>query len=375
VLHPRVPGVSDDAFTVHAKVLVVDDDLLRVGSANLSNRSMGLDSECDLTVEAEGAGPVREAIRAVRARLLGEHLGLDPHRVAARLADSPSFVAAIDAMRGDGRSLVDLPTAEESTGGLDRTLARTEMLDPERPMSFEAWLHAQEASEPVRAARHTARRLAAASAALLLFWLVERWSDPGDVLGPARIDAWQQALAASALTGPAATALAFACSLALVPLTLIGLVYGVLLPPLTAVLALAVGAAASVPVGYLLGRSLLRDTVRALAGRHLNRLARALEGAGPLSIALLRQASRSAFGVVNLVAGASRVPLRPLVLGTLLGLVPGALLLVGWTHLAWWLTASSRGVPALVAIAALALWAGSWLRGRRIRREETRSGG
>jgi phosphatidylserine/phosphatidylglycerophosphate/cardiolipin synthase-like enzyme len=32
----------------------VDDDLVRVGSSNLTNRSMGLDAECDLAVEAEG---------------------------------------------------------------------------------------------------------------------------------------------------------------------------------------------------------------------------------------------------------------------------------------------------------------------------------
>ena len=52
------PQVSDGALTrcvqVHSKVLVVDDTLAKVGSANFTNRSLGLDSECDLAVEAEG---------------------------------------------------------------------------------------------------------------------------------------------------------------------------------------------------------------------------------------------------------------------------------------------------------------------------------
>jgi phospholipase D1/2 len=32
---------------VHAKIMIVDDQFFRVGSANLNNRSMGQDSECD----------------------------------------------------------------------------------------------------------------------------------------------------------------------------------------------------------------------------------------------------------------------------------------------------------------------------------------
>ena len=40
------------AVMVHSKVMIVDDRILRVGSANLNNRSMGADTECDLAFEA-----------------------------------------------------------------------------------------------------------------------------------------------------------------------------------------------------------------------------------------------------------------------------------------------------------------------------------
>ena len=51
-------------MNVHAKVMIVDDRCARVGSANLSNRSMGLDTECDLVLDADldprlGAGRSR----------------------------------------------------------------------------------------------------------------------------------------------------------------------------------------------------------------------------------------------------------------------------------------------------------------------------
>ena len=42
---------------VHAKLTIIDDTLLRIGSANINNRSMGFDSECDLVLET--AAPLR----------------------------------------------------------------------------------------------------------------------------------------------------------------------------------------------------------------------------------------------------------------------------------------------------------------------------
>src|SRR5690606_35650257 len=63
---------------VHAKIMVIDDRLLRVGSSNLNNRSMGFDSECDLAMEAvEGDSDetrLRKAFHAIRDDLLAEHL-------------------------------------------------------------------------------------------------------------------------------------------------------------------------------------------------------------------------------------------------------------------------------------------------------------
>src|SRR3546814_399811 len=47
VYYPRT--VKGDPIYVHAKTAVVDDRMIRVGSANMNNRSMGLDSECDVT--------------------------------------------------------------------------------------------------------------------------------------------------------------------------------------------------------------------------------------------------------------------------------------------------------------------------------------
>src|SRR5690606_18641475 len=46
MFHPQTEG--GEPIYVHAKVMVVDDEVLRVGSSNFNNRSMRLDTECDV---------------------------------------------------------------------------------------------------------------------------------------------------------------------------------------------------------------------------------------------------------------------------------------------------------------------------------------
>ena len=85
VFYPYIAGLKDGTcIDVHSKMMIVDDEIVRIGSANLANRSMGLDTECDLTIEAHGREDVQVAIRSLRARLLAEHLGADAVRRAGR---------------------------------------------------------------------------------------------------------------------------------------------------------------------------------------------------------------------------------------------------------------------------------------------------
>ena len=58
-------------------MLIVADRLLRIGSSNLNNRSMGLDTECDIAIEAaDGDEAMRREILRIRDGLLAEHLGV-----------------------------------------------------------------------------------------------------------------------------------------------------------------------------------------------------------------------------------------------------------------------------------------------------------
>lgn len=90
---------------VHAKLAIIDDVLLRIGSANVNNRSLGLDTECDLSIEPMGANRTasRAAIRAVRARLLSHWLGCPQTVFDEALATAGGVGAAVELLRAEGR--------------------------------------------------------------------------------------------------------------------------------------------------------------------------------------------------------------------------------------------------------------------------------
>ena len=117
---------------VHAKVFAADDRVLRVGSANMNNRSMGLDSECDLTIDAalaEDPAAAGEAVGAAVRDLVAEHLGSEEALVAAHWARTGSLIGAITALTRDGRRLV--PFHPDEPNAVEAALAENEVLDPE----------------------------------------------------------------------------------------------------------------------------------------------------------------------------------------------------------------------------------------------------
>lgn len=140
IVYPWIQGLGDDRLNVHAKVVVIDDRFVRVGSANLSNRSMGLDTECDLAIVADGDHD-RRGIARFRRRLVAEHVGCEPDRLAeAEGDDGEGLIASIEtAQRGDGsRELRRLEPTNASFAS--RLLPHGSLLDPERPVGVTDFL-------------------------------------------------------------------------------------------------------------------------------------------------------------------------------------------------------------------------------------------
>ena len=87
---------------VHAKMTIIDDTLLRIGSANINNRSMGFDSECDLVLEA--LTPAHRArIADLRIGLMAHWFGCDEGTIRAALdSQGERWCATLDELREGG---------------------------------------------------------------------------------------------------------------------------------------------------------------------------------------------------------------------------------------------------------------------------------
>ncbi len=126
--HPVTTGGRD--IYCHAKILIADDDVFRLGSSNMNNRSLRLDTECDLALQAPDDA-ARATIARIRGGLIAEHLDVAPEEVGRVFAETGSLIATVEALRGSGKTLD--PYEVPDVGAVTRWLADNEVLDPEGP--------------------------------------------------------------------------------------------------------------------------------------------------------------------------------------------------------------------------------------------------
>jgi len=139
-------GVTD-AFRntyIHSKLLAVDDRFLTVGSANLTNRSMGIDSELHASWEALGddheGRRVARAIRRVRVSLLAEHGGLAGIRAVRSLSRIGDLVERLDgfAMSPGARLQRHGPPTPIQDAAMDVVDPTTLPFDPDTSLEHES---------------------------------------------------------------------------------------------------------------------------------------------------------------------------------------------------------------------------------------------
>lgn len=319
VLSPVV-GPQPVGVNVHAKLLIADDDYLRVGSANLSNRSMRLDTECDVALIAD-RDEARQAIGSVRNQLLGEHLGVSAARVAEALGEHRSLIATVAALvGGEERTLLELDLERDEA--LLRLPSKGRLVDPVRPLD-EALVRValpEEAVELGSRRLHHSLILAALIAAVGVAWL---WTPLRDWTDPDRLIAAADELRTAPLGWLVATGVFVCASLLMVPVLALIVAASVVFGTWTSFFIIAVGSLASAICAYAVGRMLWRDAVRRMAGRRLNAVSRKLARKGTFAVAAARVLPLAPFTVVNLVAGASQVRFWDFVIGTSIGMAPG----------------------------------------------------
>lgn len=365
LLCPWVAGSDGEKYDIkiHSKVLVVDDWLVTLGSANVANRSMGFDCELNVTVEAQGVGDqaVRAFATGLRDRLLGEHTGAGTGAVADHLAETGSLLAVVDDL-GDGRNGRGLRAVPADAHADVASIEPLMMIgDPEQPIDLENLIRA-EGAPPMRVRRKTLRRrivmtllLVALIAGVTALW---RFSPLSEWVQPDQIESWIAAAGQTAWTPLVVMALYIGLGLLVFPITVLiagtGMVFG---PGMGFVYALA-GSLLSAFTAYGLGHLLGKDLIRRYAGRTVNRLSRRMGRHGIMAVVVLRVAPVAPFTVINLIAGASHVKVLDFLAGTVVGMAPGIFVMtVFGTQIADLLSSPDLSdMAALVGI--LAVWLG-----------------
>jgi phospholipase D1/2 len=322
---PTLPWLDDgdECLNVHSKVMIVDDELMTLGSANLSERSQSLDTECNIAIEARGDTRIRDAIVALRERLLAEHLDTQPRQVGDAMVREGSLHRAIEALgNGKARRLNAFDPSLDPT--IDALTPDHDILDPERPLDPDVvvadLLPAPEPRSRVRQRMVVIALFVVALAGLALAW---RYTPLAGVIDFDTMSSYAEQIAQSPFA-PLAVMLAYVIGgLLVVPVTLlIGVTAAVFGPLLGGAYALA-GALLSACATYAIGRRLGHDSLRRFAGRRLNRLSQRLGHRGLLAMVIVRLLPIAPYSMVNVVAGASHIGWRDFLLGTAIGMAPG----------------------------------------------------
>jgi len=331
-LHRRLrvycPVLSDQAvncMSVHSKLLIIDDRFVRIGSANISNRSMGLDTECDLAIDADDdRTDVQGAIAQFRNTLIAEHLGSSADEVAAVLRRTNSLIDTIKTVRRNSRrrlELVDSTIPE----WLDQMIPEYALIDPQSPVAPEPLVE-----EFVLSDQHGSGSGALLRGLLILISLFAvaaalRWTNLGHLL---HLDG---------LTGPTdwlrhddnapiwVVGGYLLGGISLFPVTLLIFITALSLNSWLAIVCSLLGCILSATLLYGTGRWLGRKNVIRLAGRRLHRVNRVITKQGILAVTAFRLIPVAPYSLVNLAAGAGGVPFRDFVLGTSLGMSPGVI--------------------------------------------------
>jgi len=330
IFYPVAKRRPETPVHVHAKIIVVDDEMLQIGSANLNNRSMGLDTECNLAIDRAGDAQGCDAIRRFRDGLLAEHCGVPADAVGETLARTGSLIATIAAVNGGSRTLLPLDPKVEAWA--DAMVPDATLLDPEQPVEIgelvEQVLH-DDIVEPLLGPRG---RIIVGILVALALAAVWQWTPAARWLEPSRVAAWAEHLRHEPV-GWLACIIVFAIAgTLLVPVTGLIATAGLLFDLRFAFLCALGGSLLGATLGYEIGRLLWRDAVRQLGGKWLNRLNHLLSEGGILAVVMVRMLPIAPFGIINMVAGSLHVRWRHFFIGTLLGMSPGMIAIILLTH-------------------------------------------
>jgi len=350
VFFPDHPGLDEDeCISVHAKLMLSDDCFVHIGSANTSNRSMGLDSECDLAlVDTDGEG-----VRGLLHVLLAEHLDCTEEDIVRARRSNGSLIVAIESLRQTNERTLRLLDVEETAKGPELD-GEEDVIDPEEPISPEYLV--RRAVPPGRLKRGHFRMYLFLGFILLLFIIALswRWTPLGEWLTADRVTGWLSMFDQTWVRFATAALLVALLTLMMLPLTPLVVASAVLLGPWLGFASSMTGALISAGIGFVIGILMGGKLLEHYSESKIHDLSMRLSRRGILAVAVLRMIPVAPYSVVNIVAGASHLKLNRFLIGTAIGMVPGVGALSWFSDSLWQAVRqpSAESIGVLLAVTA-----------------------
>lgn len=316
-------GIEKD-IRIHSKIMVVDDLYLRVGSSNINNRSMGLDTECDLAFI--GNSPeARKKIASIRNDLISEHTGRDVEsieKLVRKEIDIGTFLNYIGSSNQHLRRINDEHFRFEKMAGLCTFLG-----DPVKPIIPPEWTMTY-CYAGTR--RNLPRRLLLVflvmiSLGILIF--LSNTTPLNDYLSPEIWTPYLFDIKASEWGIPAAAG-AFMLGGLFLPIELLIVITTFIWGPVTGLHLSLAGTLLSAAFGFITGRASGLRLVHIVMGSAAEKLSQFIKDHGPPGAILLRLIPVEPFSLTNLGLGVSGIPFAQYFAGTFLGVLPRVLVLV-----------------------------------------------
>jgi len=339
-LHGRLgiyyPYVEDESgqssqVYVHAKLFIADDNTVEVGSANLSNRSMKVDSEVDLVICQSGVLP---SVQKLLHRLLAVHFNTDTPTIETQLETSGSINEAIRALQKQHlHKLADFKF--DCSGPLRRKLADSQWLDPDEPIDPGHWMRKAisginaQTSSPQKWRKYLKYGIWLVAGLLAAYALNQAW---GSVIDKESLDQFFSALRGSVWLIPSLLSIFLVSGLIALPINLLLVASTLTLGPWVTFLCGFVGSLLSAFAGFAIGHFGGKPIVEKLFDDKINDLSQKIGNRGVFSVALIRVVPIAPFVVINVVAGISKLKFRIFAIGSIVGMLPGMLGVVLVTH-------------------------------------------
>jgi uncharacterized membrane protein YdjX (TVP38/TMEM64 family) len=320
----------------------------------MNNRSMGADSECDLAIEAKNRAE-RRAIVEIRNRLIGEHCGVSAAAVARALKrHRNSLIAVADTLTANGHSLRPIDDGEPDAGELAAYME--DLADPRHPLRISGLWHGllDWGRTRVGAAAWKIAVAAVLVGLLTLAWHVTPLADLADLDAVRNLleAAGQQPWAGAWVVGTF-----LAGGLVAFPVTILIAATAAAFGPWFGFLYATLGVLASALATYALGARFGQRALRGLLGARLDRIRARIGRQGVLAVAAIRVVPVAPFTFVNLAAGASAIKLLDYIAGTLLGMLPGLIVMSALGHR----IVAILSNPSLAEVSLLALAILGWI--------------